>query len=136
MATCAVDGVIASVALEPREGFNKRLSKLPLFSCGQAVGRPEISGVYIDHLQSALEVFEPLYALGCRAVACVYAPYGDSYTSSSRRMSGYKRFVEAHSDVTVTLIEMENDGINTGYALVNRIREPKTPIDGIFAGSD
>jgi DNA-binding LacI/PurR family transcriptional regulator len=54
----AVDGVIASVALEPWDEFSKPLSGLPLFSCDQAVDRPEIPGVYIDHLRSTLEGLE------------------------------------------------------------------------------
>jgi LacI family transcriptional regulator len=51
-------------------------------------------------------------------------------------MDGYRQFAEAHSDVTVTLQEIENDRIDTGYALVERIRGSETPIDGVFAGSD
>lgn len=134
--TRAVDGIIASTALEPWELFEPALEGVPLYSCDQAVDRPEIPGVYIDHLRSTVEGLEYLYSRGCRRFGCFHAPQADSCASSSRRMAGYSEFEARHPEVSLELFEIDDDRLESGYALFERIQTSDVAIDGVFAGSD
>ncbi len=134
--TRAIDALIVATELEPWGEYAAELERFRVVTCDQALSQAGLHGLYIDHYQSTLDGLEHLYERGARVIACLHDPDHDRCSSSRIRVSAYEQFASRYSEMRIVQLEAEDDTVETGASLLQRIGSEFPEVDGVFSGSD
>ncbi len=135
-ATRAVDGIIMASGSGLSRRHERELAALPVVTCDLDPSQSKLPGVYIDHYRSVLDGLEHLRERGARRIACVYVSGDQLASSSTRRQEAYRAFAGQYPSIEVIPVETENDLIEDGYTLLERLMQLPEPPDAVFTGSD